>query len=350
MEVVIATAEGSQKCSHPHFQGGGNVQLSGEQRAAQRAVRQGQPDSEIGRFQESARGVDLSVAARRRRRGPRRRRRCAGRCEGQSSRRRGAGRCGAERRVLGRARAGADGAGPHRREPMPASRCWRPFPMPNRGCAKPRSSNWAASRTRPGLPDRLADISRRDAAYRVRAAALNSYAQLKPNGGLALLQDAAKTDSPDDVIRRAALRAMGPLGDDKAVSALLDWSEEGKPIALRTAAIASLAQLDKKNQDIGKRLTALLDDQAFEIRSAAVSALGDRGRCLRHSRARSHAAPQRSSREFFKRHPARHRPLEARQYRKPIPRGLRRRPLRRQRRRCGCGAASWAASSRRLRK
>ena len=127
-----------------------------------------------------------------------------------------------------------------------------------------------------GLPDRLADISRRDAAYRVRAAALNRYAQLKPNGGLALLQDAAKTDSPDDVIRRAALRAMGPLGDDKAVSTLLDWSEEGKPIALRTAAIASLARLDKKNQDIGKRLTALLDDQAFEIRSAAVGALGDR--------------------------------------------------------------------------
>jgi len=106
--------------------------------------------------------------------------------------------------------------------------------------------------------------------------ALNSYAQLKPNGGLSLLQDAAKADSPDDVIRRAALRAMGPLGDDHAVSALLDWSEEGKPIVLRSAAITSLAQLDKKNGKIGERLTALLEDQAFDIRSAAVNALGDR--------------------------------------------------------------------------
>jgi aminopeptidase N len=127
-----------------------------------------------------------------------------------------------------------------------------------------------------GLPDRLSEMSRRDDAYRVRAAALNSYAQLKPRNGLSLLQDAAKTDSPDDVIRRAALRAMGGLGDDKAVSTLLDWSEEGKPIVLRTVAIASVAQLDKKNEDIGKRLTALLDDQAFDIRSAAVSALGAR--------------------------------------------------------------------------
>jgi aminopeptidase N len=127
-----------------------------------------------------------------------------------------------------------------------------------------------------GLPDRLAEISRRDDAYRVRAAALNSYAQLKPRGGLSLLQDAAKTDSPDDVIRRAALRAMGALGDGKAVNTLLDWSEEGKPVASRMAAIFSLARLDKKNETIGKRLTALLDDQAFDIRSAAVNALGDR--------------------------------------------------------------------------
>ena len=127
-----------------------------------------------------------------------------------------------------------------------------------------------------GLPDRLAEMSRHDGAYRVRAMALNSYAQLKPKGGLSLLQDAAKTDSPDDVIRRAALRAMGDLGDDKAEGTLLDWSEEGKPIALRTAAIASLAQLDKKNESIGKRLTAMLDDQAFDIRIAAVNALAER--------------------------------------------------------------------------
>jgi aminopeptidase N len=127
-----------------------------------------------------------------------------------------------------------------------------------------------------GLPDRLAELSKHDAAYRVRAAALNSYAQLKPRGGLSLLQDAAKSDSPDDVIRRAALRAMGSLGDDKAVGTLLDWSQEGKAVGLRTAAIFSLAQLDKKNKNIGERLVAMLDDEAFDIRSAAVNALAER--------------------------------------------------------------------------
>ncbi len=131
-------------------------------------------------------------------------------------------------------------------------------------------------RNEPGLPDRLADLSKHDSAYRVRAAALTSYGQLKPSGGLSLLQEAAKTSSPDDVVRRAALRAMGYLGDHKAVSTLLDWCAEGKPVGLRTAAIASLAQLDKKNADLEKRLIALLDDQAFDIRTAAVNALGQR--------------------------------------------------------------------------
>jgi aminopeptidase N len=126
------------------------------------------------------------------------------------------------------------------------------------------------------LPGRLAEMSRDDAAYRVRAMALNAYAQLKPADGLAVLQGAAQAESPDDVIRRAALRAMGALGDDQAVATLTDWSAEGKPIPLRTAAIASLAQLDKKNEAVSRQLIALLDDQAFDIRMATVNALGER--------------------------------------------------------------------------
>jgi HEAT repeat protein len=126
------------------------------------------------------------------------------------------------------------------------------------------------------LAARLAEISRNDSAYRVRTTALGAYAQLKPAGGLAVLNEATRSDSPDDVIRRAALRAMGTLGDDKAVSTLFDWSQEGKPIGLRTVAISSVAQLDEKNGDITRRLIAYLDDPAFDIRTAAVSALGDR--------------------------------------------------------------------------
>jgi aminopeptidase N len=129
----------------------------------------------------------------------------------------------------------------------------------------------------PALAQRLADISRNDAAYGVRAAALLAYAQLKPAGGLALLEDAARTDSPDDVIRRAALRAMGNFGDDHSVQTLLSWSSQGKPIDVRDAAISSLARLDKKSETLESQLIAYLDDPDVDVRRSALLAVGDRG-------------------------------------------------------------------------
>ena len=68
------------------------------------------------------------------------------------------------------------------------------------------------------------------------------------------------TDSPDDVIRRAALRAMGALGDDMAVATLMNVVGAGQAVDVRDAAIASLAQLDKKNEAIESQLIGYLDD------------------------------------------------------------------------------------------
>jgi len=127
------------------------------------------------------------------------------------------------------------------------------------------------------LAAKLAEVYRSDAAYRVRSAALIAYGQLKPAGGLDFLQLAARTESPDDVIRRAALHAMGALGDDMAVETLGKWSEQGQPIDVRDAAIASLAELDKKNETIEAQLVGYLDDPELDISAAASLALGDRG-------------------------------------------------------------------------
>ena len=127
------------------------------------------------------------------------------------------------------------------------------------------------------LPARLMEISRNDAAYRVRAAALSSLAQMKAPGARETLEAAVLMGSPDEVIRRAALRAMGRLGDEKTGSTLLEWSVQGKPINLRTAAIRSLGRIDKKNTGIRSRLISYLDDPNYDIRFATLFALGDRG-------------------------------------------------------------------------
>jgi aminopeptidase N len=126
------------------------------------------------------------------------------------------------------------------------------------------------------LGNRLADISRNDPAYRVRTAALTALATAKLSGAAETLEAATRSDSPDDTIRRAALRGMGRLGDDKAVPVLLSWSVQGKPINVRAAAINSLGQVDKKNKNIEMRLLSYLDDPDGDIRVATVFALGDR--------------------------------------------------------------------------
>jgi aminopeptidase N len=129
----------------------------------------------------------------------------------------------------------------------------------------------------PALAAKLTEISAKDSAYRVRVAALLALGQRKAEGAMNTLEGAAKTDSPDDVIRRAALRAMGELGNDQAAPQLLEWLDPGKPMRLRTAAISSLGKVAKKDEMVESRLIALLNDADFDIRVAAIFALGERG-------------------------------------------------------------------------
>jgi aminopeptidase N len=126
------------------------------------------------------------------------------------------------------------------------------------------------------VAEKLKTIFEKDKAYRVRAAALASYAQAKPSSGLALLETAAAADSPDDRLRVAALRAMGTLGDDKAVPLLLNWSATGKPFPVRAAAITSLGHLARKNKEITRRLLVYLPENYGGVRVATIAALSER--------------------------------------------------------------------------
>jgi len=84
-------------------------------------------------------------------------------------------------------------------------------------------------------------------------------------------------DSPDGFLRDAALRALGPLGDDRAVPLLRDWAATGKNMESRQAAISSLARLQKDNKDITNQLAGYLSEPHYPIRMSAIFALGSRG-------------------------------------------------------------------------
>src|SRR5208283_4836935 len=92
-----------------------------------------------------------------------------------------------------------------------------------------------------------------------------------------VLTAAVNVDSPDGVLRNAALRAFGSLGDDKAVPLLRDWTAAGKDIDSREAAIGSLARLQKDNKEITNQIAAFLSAPQFRLRFTAVFALGSRG-------------------------------------------------------------------------
>ena len=124
---------------------------------------------------------------------------------------------------------------------------------------------------------RLEKIYRDDKAYSVRGAALQSLAQDKAPGVAELLQKVLETNSPDDILRRAALRAMGTVGDASLAPALLAWSSPGKPSSLRGIAISSLAHIDPDNHEITAQLISYLNEPSFDIKFASMFALGRRG-------------------------------------------------------------------------
>ncbi len=128
-----------------------------------------------------------------------------------------------------------------------------------------------------GAGKNLLEIAKADPAYLVRAAALRALAVSKSPHAFDVLTAAAKTDSPDNVVRRAALSGFGALGDGRAVPLLLDWSAPGKPFGCRESAIASLATLDKSNERITRTLISYLHEPYFDLQVSTILSLARRG-------------------------------------------------------------------------
>ena len=124
---------------------------------------------------------------------------------------------------------------------------------------------------------RLDEIAREDGSYRARAAALEGLGMAKPASAFATLSAAVAADSPDNFLRKAALRSFASLGDDRAVPLLKEWSAVGKPVDARTSAIYSLARLKKDDKEITELIAGYMAESRFSVRMASINALGWRG-------------------------------------------------------------------------
>jgi aminopeptidase N len=129
----------------------------------------------------------------------------------------------------------------------------------------------------PSLAAKLVEISTKDKAYGVRAAALSAIGEIKAPKAYDILSAALKMDSPDDTIRKGALEGLGSLGDDRAVPALLEWSAPGKEFETRGSAIEAVAGLDLKNKAITQTIVSYLQEPYIDVKFTALFALGRRG-------------------------------------------------------------------------
>ena len=127
------------------------------------------------------------------------------------------------------------------------------------------------------VASQLTKIAAHDPAYRVRAAALRALAETQAPQAYDILSAAVNSDSPDNILRDAALGSFGALGDARAVPLLLAWSAPGKPVGSREEAISAVAALDKGNQSITQALLSYLGDSDFDLRLTTIFALGARG-------------------------------------------------------------------------
>jgi len=129
----------------------------------------------------------------------------------------------------------------------------------------------------PEVNAKLEGIAKEDASYRARAAALQAIGKRKSPNAYETLVAAVNGDSPDGILRNAALGGLGTLEDDRGVPLLREWTGAGKESASREAAIRSLARVRKDDHELTSFLAGYLKDPNFRIRVTTLFSLGTRG-------------------------------------------------------------------------
>lgn len=127
-------------------------------------------------------------------------------------------------------------------------------------------------------------IQQGDASYRVEAAAISSYGEVKTDGAVPFLTSLLDRDSHREQIRSAALRAMGKQTNTEGLDTLSDWTKRGKPRWCRMAATHALGSLaenlkltDDETSSVIDALTTGLDSDNRWLQGTAIRTLGKLG-------------------------------------------------------------------------
>lgn len=118
----------------------------------------------------------------------------------------------------------------------------------------------------------LAPLAQHDVSYAVQAQACRAIGSTRQPGALEVLKNRLEQDSYADMVRSAACEGLAALRDTTAIDWLLEAAQYGKPSRGRRAAIAALGKLGE-SRAVREKLEELLQDEEFYIRVQAAQAL-----------------------------------------------------------------------------
>jgi len=133
--------------------------------------------------------------------------------------------------------------------------------------------NWREA----AVADALIACAREDRSYFVCGAAAHALGRTRDRRAFDELTATSERRSWNGTIEAGAVRGLAELADERALAPILAASLPGQDEGLRRAAVAALGRLgelvESKRGAAVDALTALLDDQAFLVQLAAISAL-----------------------------------------------------------------------------
>jgi hypothetical protein len=119
----------------------------------------------------------------------------------------------------------------------------------------------------------------------VEAEALGAYAKLQQSDAVAVIKPWLEKSSNNEVLRVAALRALGGCEDLSVLDTLLSWAQRGKPRTCRSAALSAAGELarsgsatEPQQRRVVKAIVDSVEGETGFSQLGAVTALRDLGR------------------------------------------------------------------------
>jgi len=123
----------------------------------------------------------------------------------------------------------------------------------------------------------LGNIFAHDSSYAVAAEAIGALVAIDAPHAWEYCEKGLQRDSDNDIIRAAAVHALGTLRTEEAKRRLTAFMLYGQPPEVRLAAINALAQNWKSDDDVRRVLGALVNDRKHHVRRRAIERLGSTG-------------------------------------------------------------------------